>query len=693
MKHLIHKSTTLVLIALAALLSACGRSVSLAGVEVGIVPTETPIPTATPVPTPTLTPTPAPALESYANGEYGFAFEYLAHWTLVEEPHAITLSQGTLALRIGYRRPEESVDITGGRSGMPAGDLIYSDKTRFLDTVIPAHTLEYQRKAKAVFYGESGPIEAGDLVFVLWLEDLDGRKYEELDLSKELQAEAKAILESFRRVEAAGQPPAPSPTPAPSPVVQGTRPLNQYINYQVGFSIKIPYTMVSPYGSCKWVEGNGGGSYRPELSYVPVAVFEDGETTYIAGESYHELSGVTEKTSAGGGTRTFFSECQAVTNNLDLLRDPENHYQTRWEIVAEQVRNDAELEAFIRARYGSGCRLGEKRASSQDGVYDVHVEGDGKDLSETKCPLNYRTVVKYYPEGDKVIAWDLGQAVTFAATLDYSVTHDQEMVESFRFLTGTPVAGDDPATSLDVVGWYGSVHSLPAGNQFDDYLSLLSPFSSPYWGEAGWGEKGQVGLAGASPAVEAMIAEMRDKQPPNAYAHFWGALRCDVPDYGGCQLLVTHMRPDSPGPLRNPDPVEGWEGTVITNSAWAQIDDAFVLAGPYPVPYGIWSEDPTWPRAWKVTATRARPSGSGARSFAGSPTRMAAKSRCAGWKRSCNRRSGPRGRSSSGAGKDSFRSSSASLPGRPRRANCPYSLSPRTLAGSGTFQPGTWPSS
>jgi hypothetical protein len=361
---------------------------------------------------------------------------------------------------------------------------------------------------------------------------------------------------------------------------------DRYINHQVGFSIKIPRTLVSPYGSCAWVEGSGDGSYRPELSYVPVAVFEDGQTTYIAGAYYHELSGVTKKTSAAGGTRTFFSECQAVTNNLDLLRDSENPYQTRWKIVAEQVRNDAELEAFIKARYGSGCSLGEKAGSSQDGVYDVRVEGDGKDLSETKCPLNYRTVVKYYPAGNKVIAWDLGQAVTFAATLDYSVTHDQEMVESFRFLTGTPAAEEGPATAVNVVGWYGSVHSAPAGSGYDDYLSVL-PTTSP--DGAGMAE---VGLAGRSPALEATIAEMRDQEPPNQYAHFWGDLRCGVEDYGGCQLLVTHMRPDGPGPLRNPDPVEGWEGTIVTDSAWAQIDDAFVLAGDYAVQYGIWSEDP-----------------------------------------------------------------------------------------------------
>ena len=39
----------------------------------------------------------------------------------------------------------------------------------------------------------------------------------------------------------------------------------------------------------------------------------------------------------------------------------------------------------------------------QDGVYDVSIQGDGKDLSETLCPLNYATVVKYYPKGNKVI--------------------------------------------------------------------------------------------------------------------------------------------------------------------------------------------------------------------------------------------------------------------------------------------------
>jgi hypothetical protein len=123
------------------------------------------------------------------------------------------------------------------------------------------------------------------------------------------------------------------------------------------------------------------------------------------------------------------------------------------------------------------------------------------------------------------------------------------------------------------------VHSAPAGSGYDDYLSVLP-------------EAAEVGLVGLSPADEAAIAEMRDKEPPNKYAHFWGTLRCEVDDYGGCRLEVTHLRADGPGPMLNPDPVEGWEGTVVTSSAMAQVDDAFVLAGDYPVQYGIWSEDP-----------------------------------------------------------------------------------------------------
>lgn len=210
-----------------------------------------------------------------------------------------------------------------------------------------------------------------------------------------------------------------------------------YTSHENGFYINIPRTMMHMYGSCKWNEENGDHSYRPELAYVPVAIFEDGDTVYISSDYYHVLSGETRETSADGGTRLFFSDCQAVTNSLELLRDPENQYQQKWAIVTAQIRDDEELDAFIKDRYGPGCSLGEKTPSSQEGVYDISIQGDGLDLSESQCPINYRTVVKYYPAGERVVAWDTGQATTFAADASYAVTYDQEMIDSFRFLNET----------------------------------------------------------------------------------------------------------------------------------------------------------------------------------------------------------------------------------------------------------------
>lgn len=211
----------------------------------------------------------------------------------------------------------------------------------------------------------------------------------------------------------------------------------KYTNYELGFSINFPRTMIHFLGSCKWNEENGDHSYRPEPSYVPVKIFEDVDTVFITSEYQHELSGETKETSADGGTRTFFSECEAVSNSLELLRDPD-YYQQKWEIVARDVHDDEELDAFLKDRYGSGCSLGEKVASGQEGVFDVTIQGDGKDLSESLCPLNYGTVVKYYPAGNQVIAWDIGQAVTFAGDTSYSVVYDQQMTDSFRFLTMMP---------------------------------------------------------------------------------------------------------------------------------------------------------------------------------------------------------------------------------------------------------------
>jgi hypothetical protein len=134
-----------------------------------------------------------------------------------------------------------------------------------------------------------------------------------------------------------------------------------------------------------------------------------------------------------------------------------------------------------------------------------------------------------------------------------------------------------PTGRQSVVGWLGRVVSLPAGGQFDDYLAL-EPDGT-----------GEIGLTGADNTVEAQIQMLRDSA---TYAHFWGTLTCPVLDYGGCQLVVTRLREDRPGPFFDPDPVEGWEGTVGRFVPGSQHDDYFVLAGDFSVRYGIDSTDP-----------------------------------------------------------------------------------------------------
>jgi hypothetical protein len=139
-----------------------------------------------------------------------------------------------------------------------------------------------------------------------------------------------------------------------------------------------------------------------------------------------------------------------------------------------------------------------------------------------------------------------------------------------------PSLESKPATQT-VTGWLGYVVSTPPGAQFDDYL-VLQPEGA-----------GEVGIAGATEALEDEIVALRDVPEPGKMAHFWGTLSCDVPDYGGCQLSVTGLRYGAAA--TEPEPVEGWQGTLVSNPPGAQFDDYFVLSGGCPVAYGLHSLD------------------------------------------------------------------------------------------------------
>ncbi len=133
------------------------------------------------------------------------------------------------------------------------------------------------------------------------------------------------------------------------------------------------------------------------------------------------------------------------------------------------------------------------------------------------------------------------------------------------------------ATGQIVAGWLGKVLSLPHGSQYDDFL-VLSPDGT-----------GEFGLSGAIPEIESQIIALRDKEEPGKYAHFWGTLYCDVPDYNGCQLRVERIRAGAFA--TDPEPVDGWQGTIrgaTFNSANSLV---FVLDGKYPMQFSIDSLD------------------------------------------------------------------------------------------------------
>jgi putative hemolysin len=133
-------------------------------------------------------------------------------------------------------------------------------------------------------------------------------------------------------------------------------------------------------------------------------------------------------------------------------------------------------------------------------------------------------------------------------------------------------------TGEPVACWYGRVDSAPPDAAIEDYLVLLPE-------EA----RRAVDVVGADEAVEAEIVALRDS---GTYAHFWGRLDCDAPAWGGCRLVVDRLRPEGPGfPFFDPDPVEGWTGSVFGTPTGAQFDNYFVRSGNIPMRYGIDSAD------------------------------------------------------------------------------------------------------
>ena len=187
-----------------------------------------------------------------------------------------------------------------------------------------------------------------------------------------------------------------------------------YYNEKLGIEIKYPKKYYTWYGGCEYLDGQ----YRAVDGEVPTKIFENNNEVYI-NQAYKYQDGA--------------SDCNKVDNSIELLKD-----QYNWKIVVEDnINNDQDLNKFIKEYYegyGGGCRLGEKKADQQDGVYDVFTYYDGKGLEESSCFINAGTLMKHYPKKHKIAAWMLGQEPYFWIDDKYKNSFDRAMIDSFKFI-------------------------------------------------------------------------------------------------------------------------------------------------------------------------------------------------------------------------------------------------------------------
>jgi hypothetical protein len=107
-------------------------------------------------------------------------------------------------------------------------------------------------------------------------------------------------------------------------------------------------------------------------------------------------------------------------------------YPVPWHIVILDARNEDDLDRKIKQRLGSGCSYKSKEEIKFKGNYRVEIEGDGKDLGSTKCPVNYINYIIYSPEKERVAFWSTGQECQIG--LRFSDCFDQKISNSFHFL-------------------------------------------------------------------------------------------------------------------------------------------------------------------------------------------------------------------------------------------------------------------
>jgi hypothetical protein len=169
----------------------------------------------------------------------------------------------------------------------------------------------------------------------------------------------------------------------------------EYRNERLGFSLLLPKTM--PTYMC---------DYQKPATLVEVNAVEKGNDVYIGPAWYEENEYLGENPDGSGR----YGECKR--HEMQVTEDA---YFTRI-IRTRVVKNDSEIESFIKENFGKECGPFERQPSAQIGIEDLKVKNvprpgvkEPSGLDDFVCVTNYAYVLKYNPVTKRVLGMNLGQ--------------------------------------------------------------------------------------------------------------------------------------------------------------------------------------------------------------------------------------------------------------------------------------------
>jgi hypothetical protein len=115
-------------------------------------------------------------------------------------------------------------------------------------------------------------------------------------------------------------------------------------------------------------------------------------------------------------------------------KENDNSYPLPWHIVILDVESEKGLDNIIKQKLGSGCSYKTKIPTEFSGNYKIEIDGDGKDLGSTLCPVNYTNYIIYSPLQKKLAFWSTGQECQIGLGFFYDNCFDQKISDSFHFI-------------------------------------------------------------------------------------------------------------------------------------------------------------------------------------------------------------------------------------------------------------------